>query len=465
MKIVCIKYGDKFSFEHVNRLYKMVKKNFKEKFDFYCHTENSEKINEAVKIVPLPKEWEVYKTEDYPYWVKLHSFFEKPTKETTIYFDLDIVIQNDITHLSKYCVNNKICFVKAYWKPHFHLKIPQAPNYDMDLNASVMIWKGDCTWAWKKFKENLNHYALMYNGTDPYLHHRHFGRLNWLPRGEVYSRLYGIDENDYYNPYDPNSKVKYYYNKDYKICIFNGWKRKKHKDGTYKLDDDGYKGFEKYFEDPSIINLENNTMDLDFFKRIRYLCWDNDDLYKQILDSFSPSQFKSKLNLIKMLDNLNVINEKTDIAVFGCWFNSTIGSLLHNRVNNITGYDVDSQAIHIGKKLFENVLNINFEKADIFKFGRHKKKLNNIDIIINTSCEHMKPLKEWSHWNNIKNKTIFALQSNNMFHIKDHTNCVKSIEDFIKQLPPKFKVIFTDEVTLKDGIRFTIIGKYEKSNL
>ena len=77
MKIVCIKYGDKFSFEHVNRLYRMVKKNFKEKFDFYCHTENSKKIYEDIKIVPLPKEWEEYKTEDYPYWVKLHSFFEQ----------------------------------------------------------------------------------------------------------------------------------------------------------------------------------------------------------------------------------------------------------------------------------------------------------------------------------------------------------------------------------------------------
>ena len=221
----------------------------------------------------------------------------------------------------------------------------------------------------------------------------------------------------------------------------------------------------KDLKNTSMINLKNNTMDLDFFKKIRFLCYDNDDLYKQILDSFSPSQFKSKLNLIKMLDNLNVINEKTDIAVFGCWFNSIIGSLLHNRVNSITGYDVDSQATHIGKKLFENISNIKFEKSDIFKFGEHKKKLDDIDIIINTSCEHMKPLKEWPYWNLIKNKTIFALQSNNMFHIKDHTNCVKSIEYFIKQLPSKFKVISTDEVTLKDGIRFTIIGKYETNNL
>ena len=44
MKIVCIKYGDKFSFEHVNRLYRMVKKNFKEKFDFYCKLRKSSKV-------------------------------------------------------------------------------------------------------------------------------------------------------------------------------------------------------------------------------------------------------------------------------------------------------------------------------------------------------------------------------------------------------------------------------------
>ena len=465
MKIVCIKYGDKFSFEHVNRLYRMVKKNFKEKFDFYCHTENSEKIYEDIKIVPLPKEWEDYKTEDYPYWVKLHSFFEKPTKEITIYFDLDIIIQKDITHLPKYCVENKICFVKAYWKPHFHLKTPQAPNYDMDLNASVMIWKGDCTWAWKKFKDNLDHYALMYNGTDPYLYIHHFDKLNWLPRGEVYSRLYGIDENNYYNPYDPNSKVKYFYKEDYNICIFNGWKRKKYKDGTYKLDDDGYTGFEKYFNDNLRINIENHTIDFDFFENIRKLCYDTDSkLYKDLLDSFSPSQFESKKELIKQLNNVKNL-KNCNIAVFGCWYNSIFGSLLHTTANSIVGYDIDSKVLHIGKKLFKGIKNIEFNKADIFKFGKYKHTLQNTDIIINTSCEHMLPMKNWNYWNRTHKNTIFAFQSNNMDHIDDHTNCVYSIDEFINQMPTQFKTISTSETHLDNGIRYTLIGKYEKNNL
>ena len=74
------------------------------------------------------------------------------------------------------------------------------------------------------------------------------GLLVEIPR-YLNREAYGIDENNNYNPYDPSSKVKYFYNEDYNICIFNGWKRKKNKDGTYKLDDDGYKGFEKYFND------------------------------------------------------------------------------------------------------------------------------------------------------------------------------------------------------------------------
>ena len=38
MKIICLKWGDKFSHEHVNRLYKMVCKNYKNDFGFYLNS-------------------------------------------------------------------------------------------------------------------------------------------------------------------------------------------------------------------------------------------------------------------------------------------------------------------------------------------------------------------------------------------------------------------------------------------
>ncbi|BCU99045.1 MAG: hypothetical protein CM15mV25_0400 [uncultured marine virus] len=59
---------------------------------------------------------------------------------------------------------------------------------------------------------------------------------------------------------------------------------------------------------------------------------------------------------------------------------------------------------------------------------------DNVDLFINTSCEHMKPMKEWGH-TIMKNPvgrtspTHFAFTSNNMYDI-EHINCVDTIEDF-----------------------------------
>jgi hypothetical protein len=50
-----------------------------------------------------------------------------------------------------------------------------------------------------------------------------------------------------------------------------------------------------------MIDINNYTVDFDFFENIRKLCYDLDSkLYKDLLDSFSPSQFKSKNELIKL---------------------------------------------------------------------------------------------------------------------------------------------------------------------
>ena len=245
MNIICLKWGNKFDHNHVNRLYKMVKKNFKKDFTFICYTENSLHINNEIEIKPLPLEYDLEN-----WWWKL-TLFKNPVKCKTIYFDLDIVIQNDISHLDQYCEKNKICTIKTYWKPHLFDKKPEPQSqYDHTLNSSVMLWNGSCVWAWKEFEKNLDYYMLKYKGIDSYLYIHHYNKLTWLPKGEVYSRLYGYDEKNFWNPYNPNDKVKYFYNKKFNICIFNGWKRKRLWDDPkedYILDDNGYLGYEKYW--------------------------------------------------------------------------------------------------------------------------------------------------------------------------------------------------------------------------
>jgi len=211
-----------------------------------------------------------------------------------------------------------------------------------------------------------------------------------------------------------------------------------------------------------VINIENNIVDLNFFNKVIKEIKNNDKIKsKKIIESFSPNQFQCKIKLIELLDNINVINEKTNIAVFGCWFNSILGSVLSKRVNKIVGYDMDEYTITLGKRLFKDHKNVEFVHCDVFK--EYKNNIS-FDIIINTSCEHMPPMKDWPYWNHIKPGTIFAFQSNNMHWEDEHTNCVYSLQQFEKQLPSSFEVIAKDETiidkqTAWEYIRYTLIGR------
>jgi hypothetical protein len=238
MNIICLKWGDKFSHEHVNRLYRMVCKNFHDDFNFICHTENANGIDRNIIIQPLPD----YDLEKW--WWKL-TLFEYPTKVPTLFLDLDVVIQNDITHLQDYCIENMLCTVKCYWKPNV-TDIPTPPHFDMCLNSSVMIWKGDLTHAWNTFIKDPEYFMMKYNGIDSFLYYNHPEILLWFSRNEIYSRLFGIDANRYWNA-KPETFTGYFYEPSYPICIFNGWKRKVI-NGKMMLEDRGYDGFEKYWD-------------------------------------------------------------------------------------------------------------------------------------------------------------------------------------------------------------------------
>ena len=98
MKIICLKWGDKFNHEHVNRLYKMVCKNYKDNFTFICHTENSSHINKNIEIRNLDLSDDLEK-----WWWKL-TLFKEVAHEPTMFLDLDVVIQNDIIHNLRYNV-------------------------------------------------------------------------------------------------------------------------------------------------------------------------------------------------------------------------------------------------------------------------------------------------------------------------------------------------------------------------
>ena len=61
----------------------------------------------------------------------------------------------------------------------------------------------------------------------------------------------------------------------------------------------------------------------------------------------------------------------------------------------------------------------------------------------------------------LNTKAYFAYQSNNMYDIEGHINCVSSMEEFKFQLPKNAKVMVEDKITDERGTRFLLVGKYE----
>ena len=184
---------------------------------------------------------------------------------------------------------------------------------------------------------------------------------------------------------------------------------------------------------------------------------------KDLLDSFSPNQFKSKLKLVEHINKLNILTKNSEIVIFGSWYSSILIPAFYNKVKKITCIDQDAKVISRAKYNLFKDFNIDFITGDVFEF---RDSYKNADLFINTSCEHMKSMKEWGPAPTYKNPwwdrvspAYFAFQSNNMYDIEGHINCVSSIEEFKYQMPDKAEILVEDKIVDDRGTRFMLIGK------
>ena len=200
-------------------------------------------------------------------------------------------------------------------------------------------------------------------------------------------------------------------------------------------------------------------IDLQLFKNVIAEGRHNSDL----LDSYSPNQFKTKERLIGHVRDLNVVNEQSEITILGGWYGSILIPAF-KEAKRISLIDIDKNATSIGKqRLFKHYNNVDFITSDVFDKNRYGR-IRYANLVINTSCEHMKPMKELEALQ--QSNAYFAFTSNNMLSIEGHINCVYDLDDFEKQMPDNAKVLVRDSITDERGTRFMLIGKlYEKNNL
>jgi len=175
------------------------------------------------------------------------------------------------------------------------------------------------------------------------------------------------------------------------------------------------------------------------------------------LDSFSQSQIESKSWLVDTLSIINIDN--AHIQLFGGWNGILITRLLIQNLNlkRIHNIDLDEKSIRVFMKYreFTNDKRLESTCGDVRTPHRYDP---NIDIVINTSSEHMPNLKEIIKDKEYKPECLFALQSNNMFHVKDHINCVNDEQELIDKSELS-KVVYRGSLDMPNGYkRFMVIG-------
>ncbi len=242
------------------------------------------------------------------------------------------------------------------------------------------------------------------------------------------------------------------------------------KDTKYKTLDDvvfSMKVDDRYGFLYSILSATNDKLNFSLLENVINVIRKEPQFEQSLLDSFSTPQVNAKFNIINHIEKLGILNEQSEVVIFAGWYGSIFVPALAPKVKKITLIDIDEQVINVAQnRLFTNYENVNFIAADIF---------------INTSCEHMRPMSEWGPkgprslykdspfgepvtrkvpwWTRMKKGAHFAFQSNDMFNIDTHINCVNNVKEFKLQLPENFEVQVEDEVNDERGTRFTVIGK------
>ena len=198
----------------------------------------------------------------------------------------------------------------------------------------------------------------------------------------------------------------------------------------------------------------------------------------EIYDAMSRSQIKSKIWLVEELSKIET--NYPNVTVMAGWFGQ-IKTIYDKRLtySKMRIVELDKEACETSDYIF-NIANLENYKvkavnANINELTLHKNgyewNVENFkesskysekflpDLIINTSAEHM--TEEWYNqirFKQLESDPIVAIQSNNLFNIPEHINCVHSVDHMKKKFPMR-EILFEGELQLKGYKRVMLIGR------
>ena len=178
--------------------------------------------------------------------------------------------------------------------------------------------------------------------------------------------------------------------------------------------------------------------------------------------SMSSIQLESKLWLGSELKKIG--NSFNSVAVIGGWYMNFLGYILMDELNCkfVCNYEIDRDAVLISKK-FNRRHNKNKKyksyEENLFMADELREKVKGeVDLLINTSCEHMYHMK-YILDKHFVNTPLCVLQSTDYEDYDDHINCVSSPDELADQAG-LVDLYYSGTKVLENGMnRFMVIGK------
>ena len=167
--VVCVKWGNKYISKYANVLYNMCKRHITVDYDFYCITDDPKGLDSHIKTIQLPNDPAI-KT----WWSKLWMFgADFPLEGNILYFDLDIIIFNNINEL----------FTHNPGKFHIIRDFNRCRVKDWKMsNSSVMRWEaGTMNYLWNEFKADAPKIMSQNHGDQDWITKRAKDDINWFP--------------------------------------------------------------------------------------------------------------------------------------------------------------------------------------------------------------------------------------------------------------------------------------------
>ena len=225
--ILCVKWGDKYGNEYVEKLKEQVENNCSVPFNFYCLTDKPTQSYD----IQLPTIWDAYENGKFWAYRKLYMFNERVADikgDQFLYLDLDVIIQRDLKYFFELNMERPY-IVKGWWNDIEVCKKNYAKLQSPMVNSSVIRWnRAQLQKVYKHINDNLDVIFFTYPTIDNYLNHFWYNMheetrsdvdrsdksfLNVFPKGDIYSWYKG---NIFPDDMEPKKKRQ-----ECKICLFN----------------------------------------------------------------------------------------------------------------------------------------------------------------------------------------------------------------------------------------------------